>query len=73
MNSAVRPIFNEKVAESEVCGSVNSVWVHYSQKTWSTTAAEKKMQKEGNVDVQTHYPNAHLINNVLGIIFTRNT
>ena len=24
MNSAVEPIFNEKVAESEICGSMNS-------------------------------------------------
>ena len=30
MNSVMGPIFNEKVAESEVCGSVNSAWVHYS-------------------------------------------
>ena len=28
MNSAVRPIFNEKVVESGICGSVNSARMH---------------------------------------------
>ena len=29
MNSTVRPIFNEKVAESEIYRSINSIQIHY--------------------------------------------
>ena len=52
MNSAVGPIFNEKVDKNGVCGSVNSAQVHCSQKNGSTIAAEKKKKKKnwGNAD-----------------------
>ena len=33
MNSAVRPIFNEKIDKNEICESVNNARMHYSQKT----------------------------------------
>ena len=46
MNSAVGPIFNEKVDKNGVCGSVNSAQVHCSQKNGSTIAAEKKKKKK---------------------------
>ena len=36
----------KKWLKSEVCGSVNSTWMYCSKKTWSTTAAEKKINKE---------------------------
>ena len=46
MNSAVRPIFNEIVAESEICGSMNSARVHCSRENWSTIATETKKKKK---------------------------
>ena len=53
MNSVVEPIFNEKMVEkSEVCGSVNSAWVHCSQTVTVTvheaseTRAKKKRKKK---------------------------
>ena len=48
MNSAVGPIFNEKVDKNGVYGIVNSAQVHYSQKNGSTIAAEKKKKKKKN-------------------------
>ena len=47
MNSAVGPIFNEKV---DFVGPVNSAQVHCSQKTGSTVAAgenKKNKKKKG--------------------------
>ena len=37
----------KKLLKSEVCGSVNSAWVHCSRKTWSTIVAEKKNAERG--------------------------
>ena len=59
MNSVVGLIFNEKVVESGICGSVNSTQVHCSP--WKSQQMrafkkkkEKKERKKPKMKTQTH-------------------
>ena len=68
MNSIVGPIFNEKVIESGICGSVDSTQVHCSPwKSQQIRALKKKRKKREekakneNTDAQTLKPNGYKI------------
>ena len=65
------PFLKKKVLKSEICGSMNSAWMHCSRLTWSNSAAgtkkKKKKQKTPNTGFSwnqtgTKCPNGLLFN-----------
>ena len=55
----------KKLLKSVICGTVNSAWMHCSQLTKSTLAAEPKKEREKNAVIKRRRrnncnPNSHI-------------